>query len=307
MDYMGMESHMHILITGIQSRFAQLVGAVLAACVGVRVSGVGASLETASTVDSVGPMPRGRELATMIRALAPDVVVHLDQPGEETAGGRAGQLQTIDLLGACVAANTPRLVFRSNTYVYGATVENPAFIPETQPLMLAASPGLQTDYVAIERAIAECAADHPAMAIVILRCAPMAGSGVDSPLLRYLYQPRPLMVGGYDPRIQLLHADDAVIAFVLAAVGNTHGAYNLAAADVLTLGRAIRLAGRQPFALGSMAFSGSRLLLPLTQTLRKSLPFDPAFLQYACVADTRRATEELGWIPQYTAVDALRI
>lgn len=296
---------MHILITGIHGRFAQLVAAVLAARTGLRVTGIGAGASELGTIAVVGDMPRGQELADLVRGLAPDVVVHLDQPGEEIAGERAGQLQAIDLLGACAAAKTPRLVLRSSTFVYGASADNPAFIPETQPVSAAAAPSLQTDYVAIERAANACAESNPAMAIATLRCAPLAGGGVDSPLLRYLYQPRPLMLRGFDPRLQVLHADDAVVAFVLAALGDSRGALNLAAADVLSLGRAIRLAGRHPLALGPLAFSGSRLVLPLTGTMRRSLPFDPAFLQYACVADTQRAAFELGWTPQHTAVDAL--
>jgi UDP-glucose 4-epimerase len=105
--------------------------------------------------------------------------------------------------------------------------------------------------------------------------------------------------------MQLLHTDDAVVAFVLASLSDAQGAYNLAATDILSLSQIIRLAGRQPLALGRIAFSAARLVLPLTGPVRRSLPFDPAFLQYACVADTHRATNQFGWQPQHTAAEAL--
>jgi UDP-glucose 4-epimerase len=296
---------MHILITGIHGQFAQLVGAVLAARPNIRVSAVGAAAGQLGTITIVGPTLRGGDLADLMCNLAPDTVIHLDQPGEEVAGERAGQLQATDLLGACAVAQTPRIIVRSSSYVYGAWPENPAFIPESQPALAAASPGLQTDYVAIERFASEHSLRNPASRIALIRCAPLIGAGVDSPMQRYLYQPRPLMLRGFDPRMQLLHTNDAVVGFALAALSGAHGAYNLAAADVLSLSRIIRLAGRQPFTLGPAAFSSARIVLPLTGPIRKSLPFDPAFLQYACVGDPRRAINELGWQPQHSAAEAL--
>jgi UDP-glucose 4-epimerase len=115
-----------------------------------------------------------------------------------------------------------------------------------------------------------------------------------------------LTLAGFDPRIQLLHPDDAVVAFALAALGTARGAFNLAANDPMLLSQAIRLAGQRNRPLPAAAFSGLRLVQPLTGPLRAQLPFDPSFLQYACVADTQLAKAELGWNPQHMAAEALR-
>ncbi len=298
---------MRILITGIGGRLAGLVGAVLAARPETHVIGLGGSVPGFDQIETIAGMPQGHELAATMQELAPDVVIHLDQPGEERwDAARAGQIQTIDLLRACVAARVRRVVLRSSTLVYGASADNPAFLPETAALIPAASPGLQTDYVAIEQIAAEYAAKNPAMAIVSLRCAPIVGQGATSPLATYLRRPRPLTLAGFDPRIQLLHPDDMVVAFALAALGTAQGAFNLAASDLLLLSQAILLAGRKPTSLPSAAFSGLRLVQPVTRLLRAQLPFDAAFLQFACVADTQRAKMELGWSPQHTAAEAVR-
>jgi UDP-glucose 4-epimerase len=290
---------MHLFITG-GGQLAEMTAAVLAARPGVRVT----RAAHADVASHHIPLPRGGALEALLRELSPTVVVHLDQPGEESPGDRAGQLQTIDLLGACAAAGVGRVVLRSSTLVYGASAESPALLRESAPLRAEQMPGLQRDYVAIEQAAQLAAQRAPTMGVALLRCAPLVGGGVHSPIARYLRQPRPLTLRGFDPRLQLLHVDDAVVAFALAALGAARGPFNLAAADVISLGRAIRLAGRQPLPLGPLAFSGARLTQPLTGPIRASLPFDPAFLQYACVADTARARDLLGWAPQHTAADA---
>lgn len=291
---------MQIVVTG-HGQLAQRVAAVLGARPGVRVASIGVS----GAANQIDELPRGQALEALLRELNPAVVLHLDQPGEERAGERAGQLQAIDLLGACAAIGVGRVVLRSSTLVYGASPDNPALLCEGAPLRAEQQPGLQCDYVAIEHTAQAAALRSPAMAIAVLRCAPLIGGGISSPLARYLSQPRPLTLRGFDPRLQVLHSDDAAVAFALAALVPARGAFNLAAADVISLGRAIRLAGRQPLPLGPLAFSGARLTQPLTGPIRASLPFDPAFLQYACVADTRRARSELGWAPQHTAAAAV--
>jgi UDP-glucose 4-epimerase len=298
---------MRILITGIGGRLAKLVGAVLAARADTHVIGLGGVAPGFDQIETIAEMPRGHALAEMVQALTPDVVIHLDQPGEEGWDTqRAGQIQLIDMLAACTAARVVRIVLRSSTLVYGASAENPAFLPETMALIPVASPGLQTDYVAIEHAAAEYAARNPDVAVVSLRCAPIIGPGATSPFATYLRRSHPLILRGFDPRIQLLHPDDAVVAFALAALGNARGAFNLAANEPLLLSQAIRLAGQQPTPLPPVAFSGLHLLKPVAGPIRALLPFDPAFLQFACIADTQRAKAELGWDPQHTAAESVQ-
>jgi UDP-glucose 4-epimerase len=140
--------------------------------------------------------------------------------------------------------------------------------------------------------------------IAILRCAALAGGGVASPLARYLAQAAPRTLLGFDPRIQVLHPADAAVAFALAAVSTFAGPLNIAADQPLTLAHAIRLAERRPLPLPGPLLD----LASITgaQALPGLLPFPLAFLRYPCVADPRRARAELGWQPQYSAVEALQ-
>jgi nucleoside-diphosphate-sugar epimerase len=92
---------------------------------------------------------------------------------------------------------------------------------------------------------------------------------------------------------------------VLAALNPSGGIFNLAADGTVLLEQAIRLVGKRHLALPEAAFSDLALTRPLLGPIRASLPFDPEFLKYSCIADTSRAKQLLGWQPQHDALATL--
>jgi UDP-glucose 4-epimerase len=260
-------------------------------------------------IDSRVSNLRGQILLELLRDVGADVVVHLAQFGEERAAPgreaavRGNVINTMELLGACATAGVRRVVLRSSTLVYGARYDLPALIGESAPVHMPSLPGLIRDYVEIGRFAADFAHKRPDLSIVALRCAGMVGAGVSSPLSRYLGQPAPRTLLGFDPRSQVLHPSDAAVAFALAALADeVSGAFNIAADGPITLTRAILLAGRQPLPLPGPLLDIGGLL----GGAAARLPFEPGFLRYSCVADTGRARDELGWVPQHSAEQALR-
>lgn len=303
-----------ILITGIAGQLATLVAGALVHQPGVRVVGVD-RVPLRQAIDGVETYCaelRGELLLDVLRTTAADVVVHLAQVGEEYApDGRESAVQgnviaTMELLGACESAGVRRVVLRSSTLVYGLRHDLPAFVGESMPLCTTMAPGLVHNYVEIEQFAADFATKHGDMAIVVLRCAGVLGDRGVSPLARYFAQPTPPMLLGFDPRIQVVHVEDAAAAFALAAVSEgTSGAFHVAAEGPVTLLHALQLVGRRPLPLVGPLLRISQLL-GRTQVLGE-VPFDSDFLRYACVVDCRRAREVLGWQPQYSAEEALRL
>lgn len=303
-----------VLITGIGGNLAAMIAGALARQPGVQVVGVDRQLPDRPLpgVELQRAEMRGHSLRELLHATSAEVVIHLAQLGEErpiTDREQAVQgnlLATMDLLGACVATGVRRVALRSSTFVYGARHDLPAFVRETTPLHTSGRAGVPIeDYVEIERFAADFGRKHTSLAIVSLRCAGLVGAGISSPLGRYLRQRAPRTMLGFDPRIQVLHPNDAAVAFALAALTEgIAGPFNIAASPTLTLGQAIRLAGRQPLPIpGPMLNAAGSFGADL---LAGTLPFDPDFLRYACVADTQRANDLLGWAPQYSADEALR-
>lgn len=300
------------LITGINGRLAGLVAATLARQDGARVIGVDRAAP-AQAIDGVEYRQaelRGRTLGEIMRDGGVDAIIHLAQLGEEQdppsreAAVRGHVLATQELLGACAASGVRRVVLRSSTLVYGARPDQPLFLDESTLPHATATRDLIHDYVEIERFVEGFAAKHPQIAVAVLRCAGLVGASAASPLSRYLRQRAPITLLGFDPLIQTLHANDAALAFVLAAMSpHATGAFNLAADAPLTLSHAIRLAGSQPLPLAGPLMRAFRLI---GGPALGPLPFGAEFLRYPCIADTRRARRDLAWEPQHAAEDALR-
>jgi UDP-glucose 4-epimerase len=133
--------------------------------------------------------------------------------------------------------------------------------------------------------------------VTILRLGNRIGFRDFGPLSRYFSLPAVPRFLGYDPRLQLLHEEDAIEALYRAAVAGHPGVYNVAAPGVVLLSQAIELAGkRQLPVLPPAARWLSRL------ALRAAAGFDlPAHLadvlSSGLVVDCTRVRDEFGWLP----------
>jgi UDP-glucose 4-epimerase len=249
-------------------------------------------------------------IAKVIAAAGVDTVVHMSiaaSPG--SAGGRVPMKEmnvigTMQLLAGCQkAASVRRLVVRSSTAVYGASHRDPAlFTEETEPRApLRTSYG--RDSVEIEGYVRGFGRRRPDVSISMLRFSNIIGPNADTPVTRYLSLPVIPTVLGYDPRLQLLHEDDALETLRLATLDDRPGTYNVAGDGILLLSQAIRRAGRvfvpvpEP-ALALVAGVGRR-----TRLVRFS-PEQVRFLHYGRVVDTTRLKQWFGYSPKYPTAQA---
>lgn len=297
-----------VLINGIDGLLGTRVAQLLSADPSIHLIGLGRETPPAPVgrAEWLTASLNGQQLLELLRSEAVDVVIHLAFVGaEQPAKSRELAVQqnvlgTMELLGACAAAGVGRAVIRSHTGIYGANPLNPTFITEDRPVARGLT-GLLRDYAEIEQFAAEFCPRHPGLQVAFMRCAPLIGAW--SPLMAYLSESQPRMLAGFDPCLQLLHIADAAAGFALAAAAPACGAYNLAADDTLCLSQLIKLAGKRPLTL-------LEPFIAMTQALgsRDALgnwPYDPSFMRHSCVADTRRARDELGWSPTHAAAASL--
>jgi nucleoside-diphosphate-sugar epimerase len=105
-------------------------------------------------------------------------------------------------------------------------------------------------------------------------------------------------------RFQAVHSRDVGDAYRLAVVGEVHGAFNVAAEPEIGVEELCEFFGAGSFPLPAAALRGAA---SLSWKLRLQ-PSPPGWIDLALgvpMMDTRRAREELGWVPTASSLDAL--
>lgn len=247
-------------------------------------------------------------IGKVIETARVDTVVHLSMSsttfGHRVAAKENNVLGAMQLLAACQSApSLRRLVVKSTTAVYGASHRDPSmFTEEADPPSHPAS-GYARDASEIEEYVRGFARRRPDVTVSVLRLSNIVGPRIETPLTRYLCSPVVPTVLGYDPRIQLVHADDVIGALHRAAVHDLPGPVNVAGDGVLALSQAIRRAGRLGVPVPGPGIAAVAWGLRTTGRLDLS-PEQARFLNFGRVVDTTRLREAFGFQPAYTTAAA---
>jgi UDP-glucose 4-epimerase len=249
-----------VLVTGVSRYLGAQVAARLAADPGIgRVIGLDDREPSGDlagllgrTVEFVQADIRSADPGGVIAHNQVDTVVHLAvaSAADPQAGGRAAMKEhnvigTMHLLAACQhAPGVRKIVFRSSTAAYGASFRDPAvFTEDTEPREVPRG-GFARDVLDIEGYVRGFRRRRPDVAATVLRFAPLIGRRANTSLTRYFSQPVVPTVLGRDPRLQFVHADDALEVLHRSVTSDHPGTYNVAGAGVITLSQAVRRAGR---------------------------------------------------------------
>jgi len=240
-----------------------------------------------------------------------DTVVHLSIVTTPTrAGGRMAMKEmnvigAMQLFAACQKVETVRkLVMKSTTAVYGADPRDPAVFTEADQSRSVPRSGLMKDAADLERYARDFGRRRPDVSVMILRFANFIGPDIETTLTRYLSLSVIPTALGYDPRIQLIHSDDALPVLLRSVVEDHPGIFNVAADGIVYLSQAVRVLGRPSFPVILP------LAAPLANLLRRTGKVDFAtdqlqFLLYGRVVDTTRARRDLAFEPRFTTREAL--
>lgn len=237
-----------------------------------------------------------------------DVVVHDPLPeGLSTRGERAHAAAvegTRRLLAAAAQAGVRRIVHVSSAMTYGAHPDNDVPLTEESPLR--AGPDFDYGYhhLLAEEVVAEWSAQHPEVAVVVLRPATVLEPESDDLVSRHLESPRLPLVKGLQPPVQFVALDDVVSAVHLAVVRLPPGVYNVAADGWLPVSDVVALLGRKPLWLPEqVAVSTGRQL-----SLHGVIDVPPGalrYLMYPWVVSSARL-QAAGWAPTRSNRELLR-
>ncbi|RMF24799.1 MAG: hypothetical protein D6760_02545 [Deltaproteobacteria bacterium] len=249
-----------------------------------------------------------RELAAMLARLEPTVVVQLAVSESAVRPRRHGRYDSViaeTVAGALRlwhqrGGRLRDLIVLSSTVVYGVARSSPLLFSESSDGQGAAELGVETRYGRwaaelrrAERTYRDLAADLRA-GLTLLRAAPVVGGPIASPVTELLGARLGVRVAGYDPPVQVTHYSDLIEALALAVDQRPRETLNIASRGVVPLSRLGALAGRVLLPVPRVA---AALMLPEGLTA--------AALAGRCVADDRRAAQVLGFMPVFSAEEAV--
>jgi UDP-glucose 4-epimerase len=302
-----------VLVTGVSNPLGAEVARRLAPQVpylfGCDVADPVSALEE---MDFVHADTRLSVIGKLVRQLHIDTVIHLavmvDSPREERSIHETDVIGTMNVLVGCAAPSSPvrRLVVKSSQAVYGAGPGDPSFFSEEMLNWDRPASGVTRDLLEMEQLVSEFALRTEQCNVTVLRLGYRVSE--DTSLAKYISLPVVPTFAGFDPRLQLLHEEDAVEAIVRAVAGQHPGAFNVAGAGVVLLSQAVDImGGRAAPVLPPYGKWLSRLSLRALGGI--DMPGHLAdFLAYGSVMDCSRLTAKFDWTPAYSsrqAMDAL--
>jgi UDP-glucose 4-epimerase len=249
-------------------------------------------------------------LVELLKSEQVDIVYHLAfkesvRPSE--ANFDYNVMGSLKVFGACAEAGVRKIVFKSSTAVYGAHPRNPAFLREQHPLSGSRAYGSTRDLVEIEAFCNGFQRQSPQVALTILRFSNIVGPTADTAMTRYLSEPLPLTLLGFDPMMQLIHEDDAVNALAVVADSHNPGVFNIAAHDLVPFSKVMGLVGKPRLPVFHLfAYWGYRMVGGRGLRLSRHVPIELDYIRYRWVGDLKRMRDILNFEPTYTAEEALQ-
>lgn len=251
-------------------------------------------------------------IGKLVRRLQIDTVVHLavmvDSPHDERSIHETDVIGTMNVLVGCAAPSSPvrRLVVKSSAAIYGSGPNDPSFFSEDMTNWDRLASGLTRDLLEMEQLVNDFALRNERCGVSVLRLGLRVSE--DTTLARYLSLPIVPTFAGFDPRLQLLHEDDAADAIVRATLGNHSGVFNVAGDGIVLLSQAIGImGGRSAPVLPPYGRWFSRLAMRMFAGVE--MPAHLAdVISFGLVMDCGRLVAEFGWKPAFSSrqtMDAL--
>ena len=294
-----------VVIVGISTRWGSRLARVLGERPGV---GEIIGLDTSPPALDPGQFEfveadiRSPDISRILPALEPDVLVHAGIVWYPEKGRPSRALHdinvigTLQLLAACEkTAGLEALIVRGSAAIYGSAPGAPAFFTEDMARRFPLVTRFQRDIGELEGYFENFSRRRPEVTCCMLRFQVEVGPGLDTPFNRYLNLPVVPTRMGFDPRLQLLHADDATGALAAATLNPVPGAVKVAPDGAISLSRLLRLCGKTAVGLPPVLV---RLINRRVGNHVGSADLyrdGELLLRYGRGCDNRRLREEIGY------------
>ncbi len=304
-----MKTGRRILITGVGQRLGGALALRLedrADCEAIFGIDVAEPALALGRTEFVQADTRHAVIAKLIRELGVDTVCHCavmtQWPPSARAMHETNVIGTMNVLAACAGERSPvrQVVVKSGSGVYGHVAGAPSILGEHTVHGRISGSASTRDLNETEQLVQEFAIRNPRVRVTTLRLGDILDPFGRTPLGRYFRMPLIPTVAGYDPRLQLLHTDDAVEALYRAIVAAHAGVFNVGGQGVLLLSQAVAMTGRRSAPV-LMPYLGLPNRLAIRLLGGGDLPDRLLeLITWGRVLDTSRLRQEFGWEPAHT-------
>jgi UDP-glucose 4-epimerase len=239
------------------------------------------------------------EFARTVIEIRPDVVIHLQTLDRTAELGRVRAREGMvlgaqALFGAISRVRTVRQVLvKSDTAIYGAGPRHPSILNELTDVAERTTTRYERSLEEVERFVADVAAKMPDVDFTMLRFVGIFGEALGNGISHYLRLPTVPTILGWDPRLQLIHEDEAIRAVLHTLDHPVPGTFNIAADGQLYLSRILRLGKRRVRPIPRPQFERALRVLGAGELAKQRHLL--SLLQHGRVVDTTRMRQILGF------------
>jgi UDP-glucose 4-epimerase len=297
-----------VLVTGVAGEFAARASTALAADPAVeRVVGI----DTRPPVGDLGGVKfvradiRTPVVGKVIAVEDIDTIVHLDVHPSEQFRGRSGAKErnvigTMQVLAAAQrSSSVQKFVLGSSTAVYGTSPRDPAMFTESDNARGGVRLGFPKDIVEVESYVRGFSRRRPEVIVTTLRSAQVLHPSIPTPLRNFLVNPVVPGALGFDPRVQVLHLEDALSVFTESVAHDRWGTFNVAGPGVMLLSQICRRLGKPVVPLPPIGFAAAsrRVIAMMGGEISPDLH---RLLMHGRSVDIAALREIFGYEPQYS-------
>jgi UDP-glucose 4-epimerase len=211
-----------------------------------------------------------------------------------------------NVLRAARLCKVKQVIHISSTTVYGAHKGNWEFQKEESPLRPVKGFVSAEERASAEGLVSKFQKENLEVTVIIVRACTVIGPSATNLTAAYLKRPKALICYGYNPPYQLIHEDDLTRAILLALKCDQSGTFNLVGDKTVGTIEMHLLMGQKILSLPFPLVYGIKSFQWHLRLPGGLVP--PSFLDYSrypCLASDKKAKKELGFIPLFTARDAL--
>jgi UDP-glucose 4-epimerase len=198
-----------------------------------------------------------------------------------------------------------KVVMLSSANVYGPSPDNSNFLSEESPLMAASRFPQVRDLIEVDMLAHHFFWKHPTIETVVLRPVHIVGPTIRNAPSNYLRLPRPWVMSGFDPMLQLIHVDDVANALKTSLTPGLRGVFNVVGPGEVPLSKIHEELKSKPRSVPHL------LAKPLLGALFKYRlasypPEELDHIQFLCMVDGTRWKTESSWAPSYSMKETIR-